>query len=53
MSSYKSRYGFDWPAEMPDELIGLVIGKKWREYKEQGVEFKDPWVPMLDAMKSL
>lgn len=53
MSSYKSRYGFDWPAEMPDELIGLVIGKKWREYKEQGVEFKDPWVPMLDAAKSL
>lgn len=53
MSSYKSRYGFDWPAEMPDELIGLVIGKKWREYREQGVEFKDPWVPMLDAMKSL
>lgn len=53
MSSYKSRYGFDWPAEMPDELIGLTIGKKWREYKEQGVEFKDPWVPMLDAMKSL
>ena len=51
--TYKTRYGFDWPAEMPDELIGLTIGKKWREYKEQGVEFKDPWVPMLDAMKSL
>ena len=53
MLTYKTRYGFDWPAEMPDELIGLTIGKKWREYKEQGIEFKDPWVPMLEAMNSL
>lgn len=51
--THKTRYGFDWPSEMPDELIGLVIGKKWREYAEQGIEFRDPWVPMLDAMKSL
>lgn len=51
--TYKTRYGFDWPAEMPDELIGLTIGKKWREFKDAGIEFKDPWVPMLDAAKSL
>lgn len=53
MATHKSRYGFDWPAEMSDELIGLTIGKKWREYREIGVEFKDPWVPYLDAMKAL
>ena len=51
--TYKSRYGFDWPIQMSDELIGLTIGKKWREFKEQGIIFKDPWVPMLDAMKAL
>lgn len=51
--TYKTRYGFDWPAEMPDELIGLTIGKKWREYKEKGVEFKDPWEPFLESAKSL
>lgn len=55
MNGYKSRYGYDdWPSEMPDELIGLTIGKKWRQFKEErGIEFKDPWVPMLDAIKSL
>lgn len=51
--TYKSRYGFDWPIQMSDELIGLTIGKKWREFKEQGIIFKDPWVPMLDAMRAL
>lgn len=39
---------------MPDELIGMTVGKKWRQYKERyGVEFKDPWVPLLDAARSL
>lgn len=51
--TYKSKYGFDWPIEMNDELIGLTIGKKWREYAKIGVEFKDPWVPYLDALISL
>lgn len=51
--TYKTRYGVDWPAEMTDELIGMTIGKKWRQYKEIGIEFKDPWVPLLDAAKSL
>lgn len=52
--TYKRLHGVDWPVEMSDELIGLVVGKKWREYKtEYGVEFKDPWVPMLDSMRKL
>lgn len=51
--TYKHKYGFDWPIAMSDELIGLTIGKKWREFKEQGIEFKDPWVPMIDALKAL
>ena len=51
--TYKTRYGFDWPVDMPDELIGLTIGKKWREFKDAGIEFKDPWEPFLDSAKSL
>lgn len=52
-STYKHKYGFDWPVGMSDEFIGLVIGKKWREYKAQGVEFKDPWIPYMDALIAL
>ena len=52
--TYKVRYGADWPAEMPDPLIGMTIGKKWRRLKsELGIEFADPWVPLLDAAKAL
>ena len=51
--TYKSRYGFDWPASIPDEFIGLIIGKKWREFAKQGYEFKDPWEPMLASAKAL
>lgn len=51
---YKRRHGVDWPAGMADQFIDLVVAKKWREYKEEyGVEFKDPWVPLIDAAKSL
>ena len=53
-TTYKRLYGFDWPKEMTDDNVRLVIGKKWREYKaEYGFEFADPWVPMLDAAKHL
>lgn len=52
-AAYKTRYGYDWPAEMPDPLIGMTIGKKWTQYRERGIEFKDPWVPLLDAAKAL
>lgn len=53
-NTYKTLYGWDWPKEMSDELIGLVVGKKWREYKSEfGFEFKDPWEPMLRSMVSL
>lgn len=53
---------------MPDPFIGLVIGKKWRRIRDVGfpvvdsdgnivdhekVDFKDPWVPMLDSAKNL
>ena len=53
-STYKVLYGCDWPVTMSDELIGLTIGKKWREFRdEQKIEFKEPWEPMLAAMRSL
>ena len=52
--TYKTRYGVDWPKEIPDPFIGMLIGKKWRQFrKERGVEFKDPWVPLLDAARYL
>lgn len=53
MPTYKTRYGYDWPAEMSDPLIGMTIGKKWTQYRDRGIEFKDPWVPLLDAAKAL
>lgn len=39
---------------MHDILIDLTVAKKWRQYKEvYGVEFKDPWVPLINAAKAL
>jgi hypothetical protein len=52
--TYKTRYGYDWPVEMSDVFIGLMIGKKWREFKtERDFEFKDPWVPYLESLRAL
>ena len=52
--TYKARHGVDWPAEMHDAFIDLTVAKKWRQFKAQyGVEFKDPWVPLLNAAKAL
>ena len=54
MTQYKSRHGVDWPADLHDIFIDLTVAKKWREYRsEYGVEFKDPWVPLIDAAKAL
>lgn len=54
MSSYKRRYGADWPAEMPDAFVGMTIAKKWRRLRDElGLEFADPWVPLLDAARAL
>ena len=47
--TYKKRYGYDWPANIPDPFIGLIIGKKWRQLKERGIDIRDPWIPMIDA----
>lgn len=39
---------------MPDPLIDLTIGKKWRQIEERlGIKIKDPWVPLLNAATSL
>lgn len=52
--TYKVRHGADWPAEMSDAYIDLTVAKKWRQYRDRlGIEFRDPWVPMLDAAKAL
>ena len=52
--TYKTRHGVDWPAEMCDAFIDMTVAKKWRQFKaEYGIEFKDPWVPLLDAAKAL
>lgn len=61
---YKKRYGYDrWPEDLPDVAIGLLIGKKWREFRDVGLpvkgggfdrfEFKNPWYALLDAAKSM
>ena len=52
--TYKRRHGVDWDPQMSDIFIDLTVAKKWREYKaEYGVDFKDPWVPLIDAAKAL
>lgn len=53
-AGYKRRHGVDWPAGMHDIFIDLTVAKKWREYKSvYGIEFRDPWVPLIDAAKAL
>lgn len=63
MGAWRSFYGVDW-APVPDgrggmvpvtkEFAGLTVAKKWRLYKKKyDIEFKDPWVPLLDAAKAL
>ena len=52
--TYKRRHGVDWSVDMHDVFIDLTVAKKWREYKrEYGIEFRDPWVPLLDAARTL
>ena len=63
MSEWRRYYGQDWPP-VPDgaggfrpitrEFAAMLIAKKWKFFRdEQGIEFKDPWVPLIDAAKAL
>lgn len=62
-SGYRHYYGQDWPpvpdgkggfTPMSKEYAGLLIGKKWRFFRDQqGVEFKDPWEPWIESATSL
>jgi len=63
-TGFKKRYGYDrWPESMPDVAIGLLIGKKWREFRDKGFpirgggfdkfEFTDPWKALLDSARML
>ena len=63
MSEWRRYYGQDWPP-VPDgaggyrpitrEFAAMLIAKKWKFFKEeQGIEFKDPWEPLIDAAKAL
>jgi hypothetical protein len=39
---------------MTKEFAGMIIGKKWRQYRDEyGIEFKDPWEPLIESAKSL
>lgn len=64
MGAYKTRYGYDrWPADLPDVAIGLLVGKKWKEYRDVGLpvrgggfdkfEFHEPWRALLDSAKAM
>lgn len=63
VKNWRTYYGVDW-APVPDgrggtvpiskEFAGMTVAKKWRLYKSKyGIEFKDPWEPLLDAAKAL
>jgi len=53
-STYKSRYGLDWPRDTSDTFIRLFVAKKWREIlRDRGVRVPDPWEPLLEACVEL
>lgn len=52
-ATYKKRWGIDWPADMADVHIDMTVSKKWKLFKADGIEFKDPWEGMLKAARSL
>ena len=54
MNGYREKYGILWPEQMHDVMIGLTLGKKWREFKARGDTITvEPWVPYLESMKTV
>ncbi len=52
MSKYRSKYGFQWPAQVSDVQIELELWKKWREEPYSG-NVTDPWEHGLRAARAL
>lgn len=51
MDGFRMRHGIAWPEMMPDVLIDLTLGKKWREFVARGDKpTVEPWIPYLNAM---
>ena len=42
-SSYKTRYGLDFEAHIPDPAIEMLCWKKWKEPEFQSANLVDPW----------
>ena len=49
-TTHKRKYGIDWPADYPDEMIELVCAKKWRDL---GTTIDHPAEHLLRACRSL
>ena len=53
MSLTKKKYGAEWPAELPDELIELHCAKKWKELNKMGASIDHPADHLLRACRML
>ena len=49
----KSKYGLEWPEDMPDALIDLKVWKHWRQPEYKACTEKEPWECFWRAVYSL
>ena len=51
--TYRSKYGLDWPHEVADPFIDLIMAKRWREEPYLGSDRTDPGDHLLRAIRAL
>lgn len=52
-STYKRRYGLDWPVEMHDTLIDMRCWKHWRDPRYAAGKIEAPWECFFKATRVL
>jgi hypothetical protein len=53
MASTKRLYGLDWPGDLSEVFIHLLLAKKHREYRGLNPGHLDPYVHLLTAARAL
>jgi hypothetical protein len=52
--TYRTQYGLDWPVEMNSVFVDLVVAKKWRLFRDNGIIIAaDPGECLVRAATSL
>lgn len=52
-TTHKRKYGIDWPADYPDEMIELQIAKKYKEFNGLNPSLDHPATHLLRACRAL